>query len=681
MIGFSLYKICEGDTMQENGYIVQMETEDLIIDIEQKRKLITDEIVTALIAERKRLGFTQQDIADISGMKAPNVTRIESRKYSPSLDVLMRYANAVGKQVYLGLKDIKDMDVCRVSEQMTYHVTKRKSLPIGISDYKRASRDYYYIDKTLLIRDILDEQSQVMLFTRPRRFGKTLNMDMLRVFFEKSQEDTAIYFEDKEIWKCGERYQEYQGKYPVIFVTFKDVKFRTWEDTLVRLRMIFSDEANRHGELRESEKCNESDKRYFQKLLSQELSAVELSSAFVILSRMLHAHYGVPPIIIVDEYDIPIQQGYLNGYYEEAVTFIRNLFSGGFKDNSHLSFGFMTGILRVAQESIFSGLNNIRVNSVLEDSYSEYFGFTPEEVKQMCRYYNASDKYEELCEWYDGYCFGDKEIFNPWSVINYFANKCKPKAYWVFTSSNDIIGELLEEATSDICELLEELLKGKSFIIQISTDVIYPQIKESPASVFSFLLMTGYLKIVEKDLPPEMEGVYGVALPNKEIASVYKREILAKMASHVSVSTTIGVQEALWNMEAEALQANLQKFLWQTVSYYDTADESFYHGLVLGLCAMMDMFYTITSNRESGEGRYDIQMLPKKEKLPGILIELKVKKGASEDELKSMSQGALKQMNDLKYDIQLLERGIKTIYKYGIAFSGKHVEISTETVR
>ena len=664
--------------MKPDGYVVQMGTEKLIIDVEKKRKFITDEIVTVLIAERKRLGLTQQDIADISGMKAPNVTRIESCKYSPSLDVLMRYANAVGKQLYVGLTDITEVDECRVAESITYHVNQRKPLPIGISDYKRASRDYYYVDKSLLIRDILDEQSQVMLFTRPRRFGKTLNMDMLRVFFEKSQEDTSVYFKDKKIWKCGERYQEYQGKYPVIFVTFKDVKYRTWEDSLVKLRMLLADEAYRHMELRDSEACSELDKVFFEKILSQQLEAAELTSVLLVLSRMLHAHHGIAPIIIVDEYDIPIQQGYMNGYYNEAVTFIRNLFSGGFKDNSHLSFGFMTGILRVAQESIFSGLNNIRVNSVLEDSYSEYFGFTPEEVKKMCAYHSVFDKYEELCEWYDGYCFGDQEVFNPWSVINYFANKCKPKAYWVFTSSNDIIGELLENATSDVCEHLEELLSGKSFIIPISTDVIYPQIQNNPASIFSFLLMTGYLKVVENDLPPEMGGMYGVALPNKEIASVYKKEIIEKMNASIPVSTTANVQHALARMDVGELKENLQKFLWQTVSYHDTADESFYHGLVLGLCAIMDSHYAVTSNREAGSGRYDIQLMPKKSGLPGILIELKSKKDATEEQLKKLSQDAIVQMLDKKYDSMMKEKGIDVIYKYGVAFSRKNVEITCE---
>lgn len=663
--------------MNVDEYIVKTEKGSLVIDFEQNRKEMTDGIVTSLIEERKRLGYTQQDIADISGMKAPNVTRIESRKYSPSLDVLMRYANALGKKLYLGLADDGADDVCRVAETPSYQGDQKRAFPIGISDYKRASRDYYYVDKTLLIRDLLDEQSQVMLFTRPRRFGKSLNMDMLRVYFEKTQEDTSVYFKDKLIWDCGERYREYQGKYPVIFVTFKDVKYRTWDDTFAKLRKVFSDEACRHMELSESDKCTSFDKRYFESLLSQELDFVNLADAFMILSRMLHAHHGVAPIIIVDEYDIPIQQGYVNGYYEDAVTFVRNLFSGGFKDNSHLSFGFMTGILRVAQESIFSGLNNIRVNSILETSYSEYFGFTPEEVKAMCIRYGVSDKFQELSEWYDGYCFGNKEVFNPWSVINYFADKYKTKAYWVFTSSNDIIAELLEEATPDVCEHLKELLDGNSFIIPVSTDVIYPQIKNNPASIFSFLLMTGYLKVEENDLPPEMEGMYGVAIPNKEIASVYKREILAKMASRVSISTTVGVQEALSRMDVDALQENLQKFLWQTVSYYDTQGENFYHGLVLGLCAMMDSHYAVSSNREAGEGRYDVQLMPKRNGLPGILIELKYKKDVNEDELRSIAKKALKQIEERKYDAHMKAAGINSIYKYGVAFSGKRVEITS----
>lgn len=563
-------------------------------------------------------------------------------------------------------------------EQAVYKANLKTALPIGISDYKKACLDYYYIDKTLLIRDLLEERTQVVLFTRPRRFGKTLNMDMLRVFFEKSEEDTSVYFKDKKIWGCGEKYREYQGKYPVIFVSFKDVKYHTWEDSFISLCNVFSDEAHRHLELRESDKCTDADKVFFEKLLSKDLKLAELAQTFQVLSRMLHMHHGIAPIIIVDEYDIPIQQGHVNGFYKEAVAFVRNLFSGGFKDNIHLSYGFMTGILRVAKESIFSGLNNIRVNSILEEAYSAYFGFTPEEVKTMNDYYGTPEKYQELCAWYDGYRFGNSEIFNPWSVINYFNEKCKPKSYWVSTSSNDIISELIEEATTDIWERLEALLKGESFVISVDTEVIYPQIKNEPSSIFSFLLMTGYLKVTDEEPIPDMEYLRGVALPNKEIANVYKKEILSQIGRKIAMSTTLDVQQALFRADVNTLKEKLEKFLLRTVSFHDTTNESFYHGLVLGLCAMMDSHYNLTSNREAGDGRYDIQLMPKRDGFPGILIELKAEKDATEEQLKQLSQAAIKQMNDRKYDIQMKENGIETIYKYGVAFSGKYVEITCE---
>ena len=280
-------------------------------------------------------------------------------------------------------------------------------LPIGISDYRVAVTDYYYIDKTMMIKDFIDERPMVSLFTRPRRFGKTLNMDMLRTFFEKTNEDTSLYFKDKKIWQCGKKYRDYQGKYPVIFVSFKDVKFNTWAETI---KDIFANETHRHIELQTSKTLDKYDKKTFEKLLSGDVTEVELSSALCDLSRMLHKHYGVAPIIIIDEYDVPIQQGHMNDYYDSCILFMRNLFSGGLKDNKHLSFGFLTGILRVAMESIFSGLNNLTINSVLDNKYSSYFGFTSDEIREMTAYYGVENKYNELCEWYDGYRFGKTEI-------------------------------------------------------------------------------------------------------------------------------------------------------------------------------------------------------------------------------------------------------------------------------
>lgn len=517
-----------------------------------------------------------------------------------------------------------------IAENMVYQSNKKLPLPIGISDYKKASSEYYYVDKTLMIRDFIDERPQVSLFTRPRRFGKTLNMDMLRVFFEKSDEDTSVYFCDKNIWFCGEEYQAHQGKYPVIFVTFKDVKCRTWNETYDLLCKIIKEEFVRHIELQNSTKISEWDREYYDRILNGNVMQNDVMLSFSSLSRMLHMHHGIAPIIIIDEYDIPIQQGHMNGFYDEVVLFVRNLFSGGLKDNPHLSYGFLTGILRVAKESIFSGLNNVKINSILDDSYSKYFGFTPEEVRDMVLYYGSQNKFKEICEWYDGYRFGKTEIFNPWSVISYFNNACEPKAFWVSTGSNDIIGEALKEATPDIYERLEALMKGQSFVTYVDTGVIYPQIKKNPSSIYSFLLMTGYLKVVGDRQSFGTEYMCEVALPNKEIASVYSREILSQLEDVIPMSTAIGVQEAVFKMDIEALQKKLQEFLLQTVSFYDTTNENFYHGLVLGLCAMMDNYYIVSSNRESGEGRYDIQLMPKKTKLPGILIELKAGKSGTE---------------------------------------------------
>ena len=528
-----------------------------------------------------------------------------------------------------------------------------------------------------MIKDFIDERPMVSLFTRPRRFGKTLNMDMLRTFFEKTDEDTSVYFRDKKIWACGKKYREYQGKYPVIFITFKDVKFNTWEETFNAIKEVFCKEAYRHIELQTSDKCNEYEKKSFEKLLSGVADEVELSNALLDLSQMLHKHHGTAPIIIIDEYDIPIQQGYIKNYYDEVILFMRNLFSGGLKDNKHLSYGFLIGILRVAKESIFSGLNNLTINSVLDNKYSSYFGFTSEEIKEMAEYYGVSDKYDELCEWYDGYRFGKTEIFNPWSVINYFNNGCEPRAFWQSTGSNDIIGEIIAEADKEIYEKLFSLVNGETFTTYIDTGVIYPQIKNNPSTIYSFLLVAGYLKVIKTT--PSFNGDFmcEVALPNREISFVYHKEILKQLDNIIPQSTAVSIQEAIFSGNNQKLKELIQTLLTQSVSLFDTAGENFYHGFMLGLCALLGDTFT-TSNRESGDGRYDIQLKPAKKNLPGILIELKAEKNCTDEELKKLSETALQQIIDKKYDTEMLTEGIKTIYKYGVAFSGKRVEITVE---
>lgn len=554
---------------------------------------------------------------------------------------------------------------------------KHLPLPVGVSDYRLASAEYYYIDKTMMLKDFIDERPMVTLFTRPRRFGKTLNMDMLRTFFEKTNEDTSKYFKDKKIWEQGEYYRSFQGKYPVIFITLKDVKHNSWDNTFANIGSIISSEYCRHSDLSKSPKLDKKQKDFYDKMVSEKFSAVDLERSLLYLSEMLKKHYGEGAVIIIDEYDTPIQSGHTSGFYDDVIAFMRNLLSGCFKDNKSLAFGFLTGILRVAKESIFSGLNNLTINSVLDNKYSEYFGFTANEVKEMAAYYSAPDKFDEVCEWYDGYRFGKTDIFNPWSVINYFSNDCEPRAFWLSTGSNDIIGEIIKEADNEIYERLSSLVNGGSFTTYIDTSVIYPQIKNNPSSIYSFLLMAGYLKVVKSSVSISGDFMCEVALPNKEISLVYRKEILQKLENIIPQATAIAVEEAIFSGNGEKLRDIISNFLIQSVSAFDAAGENFYHGFMLGVCALFGNSY-VTSNRESGDGRYDIALSPKVSNLPGIIIELKAEKNCNENELQELAKTALKQINDKKYDTELKSKGVKTIYKYGVAFSGKHVAVEAE---
>lgn len=552
-----------------------------------------------------------------------------------------------------------------------------KPLPIGISDYVRAQAEYYYVDKTMLIKDFLDQKPMVSLFTRPRRFGKTLNMDMLRVFFEISEDDTSKYFTDKAIWKCGEEYRTQQGIYPVVFLTFKDVKFDTWEATIHKIRGLLQEEYGRHPELASSDKIAEYEKEYFQKVLNGTASEVDLTSALEKLSKMLAAHYKKAPIIIIDEYDTPIQEGYSKDFYDEIIGFMRNFFSGAFKDNRNLSYGFLTGILRIAQESIFSGLNNLTVNSVMDEEYDNYFGFTQGEVKEMLEYYGMSEKESELKEWYDGYLFGSEEIYNPWSVINYIAKGGIPQAYWVNTGKNEILEDVLKIATDDITERLFALLQGEMVVARIDQNVVYRSLAEDPANIYSLLLIAGYLKIPRKELQADGTYLCEVSIPNREIAAVYKNEILSHLLQIGAVTRTTAnrIAESLYTNDHKKLQKAIAEYMDKSISFYDAGAEGFYHGLVLGLIALMDNQYKIKSNRESGDGRYDISLFPREEKYPGIIMELKWKRNLSADDLDGLAEEAFEQIENMRYDSEMKEDGVRDILKFGIAFSGKKVSV------
>ncbi len=547
------------------------------------------------------------------------------------------------------------------------HFAKNKSLPIGVSDFKLATTGYYYVDKTLMIRDFLDKKPMVSLFTRPRRFGKTLNMDMLRVFFEKTNEDTSVYFKDKQIWQCGDYYTKHQGQYPVIFLTFKDVKSMTWEETFQKIRRLISLEFIRHNELETSSVLTAYEKEQYHLLAGDSGDEVDCQMGLQLLSLLLHKHYGRECIIIIDEYDTPIQQGHTCNFYPEIVNFMRNFFSGGLKDNPHLAFGFLTGILRVAKESIFSGMNNLKTYSILDDGYSSYFGFTEKEVKDMLRYYGKDDKYNELSEWYDGYRFGNTEIFNPWSVINYISDNCFPKAFWQSTGSNEIIGEIIQTATPEITKDLYKLLCGEKIAAYIDTSVIYPEVQNNPYSVYSFLLVAGYLKVA--NIYPQSDGNFmcDVAIPNKEITFVYEKEVLNRTNQN---SLAISISQAIFSKDTQKLQALLEDFMVKSISSIDGANEGFYHGMMLGLCAILGNRYKIRSNRESGLGRFDIQLMPLTKGMPGFIFEFKHTKD-EHTVLSALADSALQQIEAKKYDTELRDNGVNSIIRIGIAFRGK----------
>ena len=543
-------------------------------------------------------------------------------------------------------------------------LSPKKPLPIGVSDFKSATTNYYYVDKTLLIRDFLNAIPMVSLFTRPRRFGKTLNMDMLRVFFEKTSDNTSIYFKDKYIWQCGDYYTKHQGQYPVIFLSFKDVKCSSWQETFQKISKLISLEFMRHDELESSFVLSSYEKEQYHRFASENINEVDCQMGLQLLSLLLHKHYNKECVIIVDEYDTPIQQGHLCDFYNEIVDFMRNFFSGGLKDNPHLAFGFLTGVLK---ESIFSGMNNLKTNSILDNSYSSYFGFTNEEVKDMLAYYEYEDKYQEILEWYDGYRFGNTEIFNPWSVINYISDQCFPKAFWQSTGSNDIIGEIIGTATPEITENLYKLFCGNTITTYVDTSVIYPEVQNNPYSIYSFLLVAGYLKVAA--IYPQNDGNYmcDVAIPNKEILYVYEKEVLNRTNQN---NVSISIHQAIFSKDTRKLQSLLEDFMLKSISTMDGANEAFYHGMMLGLCAVLGSQYKVRSNSESGLGRFDVELLPMMQGIPGFIFEFKHTKDINVD-LDSLANSALRQIDDMKYDTELKDFGVKNIVKIGIAFRQK----------
>ena len=553
----------------------------------------------------------------------------------------------------------------------------RELLPVAIGNtsYIEISSECYYVDKTLLIRDLIDDHNMVTLFTRPRRFGKTLAINTIKTFFEKTEENTAKYFIDKKIWQCGEKYQSMQGRYPVIMLTFKDVKYNSWEESLEAIRLVVKDEFKRHPELYESSVLDADAKNYMDRMEKGTLSTVELQRSLLNLTRMLSAHHRSKVVILIDEYDTPIQQGYSKGFYKEVISFMRNFLSGGLKDNTDLAFGVLTGIMRVSKENLFSGLNNPLVNTVLDEKYSEYFGFTEDEVRAMASYYHRSEAMNEIRCWYDGYRFGSTEIYNPWSVTNYFASGGQAKPYWANTSDNDIIREILTGLTPEIADDLAKVMQGEPIHAVLDMEVVYPRMTDGNDTIFSFLLLAGYLTPSGRSEETEIGTFASLRLPNAEIRRIYNTEILSWIRAQQSGNIISEIEKAVYLSDAKRLQEALRKYMITSISFYDGAAEGFYHGMVLGLVASLSSKYYIRSNREAGEGRFDLQLEPRDKALPGILMEFKAVSVSEKDALSGLAEEALKQTEFKSYQRDMEDRGVSVIVRYGIAFSGKQVEV------
>ena len=548
---------------------------------------------------------------------------------------------------------------------------------IGNTSYIEISSECYYVDKTLLIRDLIDDHNMVTLFTRPRRFGKTLAINTIKTFFEKTDEDTSRYFTDKKIWQCGDKYRVLQGKYPVIMLTFKDVKYNSWEESLEAIRLVVKDEYKRHPELAGSSVLDTDAKDYIERMERGALSGVELQRSLLNLTHMLSLHHDSKVVILIDEYDTPIQQGYSRGFYKETISFMRNFLSGGLKDNTDLAFGVLTGIMRVSKENLFSGLNNPMVNTVLDDKYSEYFGFTEDEVQEMAAYYRRPEAMDELRFWYDGYRFGNTEIYNPWSVTNYFASGGQAKPYWANTSDNEIIREILAGLTPDIADDLARVMQDEEIHASLDMEVVYPRMTDGNDTIFSFLLLAGYLTPADRPEETEIGTFASLRLPNAEIRRIYNTEVLSWIRTQQTGNIISEIEKAVFLGDGKRLQNALRKYMITSISFFDGAAEGFYHGMVLGLVASLSSKYYIRSNREAGEGRFDLQLEPKDRTLPGILMEFKAVSASEKEKLSDLAEEALSQTEDKEYQRDLEDRGVTDIVRYGIAFSGKDVEVKT----
>ena len=571
-----------------------------------------------------------------------------------------------------------------------------KVISIGNQSFESMrERDNFYVDKTSFIKEWWENEDIVTLITRPRRFGKTLNMNMLECFFSNKYKDRGDLFEGLDIWK-EEKYCKLQGTYPVIFLSFADVKKDNFKDTKNDIISIINEAYKQHSYLIGSNILTDAEKGIFDKFenyskntdVNKEISTEIVCRAIKDLASMLYRTFGKKVIILLDEYDTPMQEAYVNGYWEELVAFTRSLFNATFKTNPYLERAIMTGITRVSKESIFSDLNNLEVVTTLSPKYETVFGFTEEEVFNALDEQGLSDKKDVVKMWYDGFKFGEKsDIYNPWSIINYLDKK-KIATYWADSSSNGLINNLIQKGSPYIKTMLETLIRGEKINVIIDEQIVFSELDYSEDAVWSLMLASGYLKVIsseELNLIRESDNEYELAITNREILFMFRKMILRWFTP--AKRETNEFIKALINGDVESMNAYMNKVTLKTISYFDSGNspsdeepERFFHGLVLGLMVDQTENYIITSNRESGYGRYDIMLEPidkSNENLPCIVIEFKVINPKKEKTLEETVEAALKQIEDKGYDAELVKRGVKkeNIHHYGFAFKGKNVLI------
>ena len=553
----------------------------------------------------------------------------------------------------------------------------RMVMPIGVDDFAKVRRDFYFVDKTNFLQEFVRNHAEVTLFTRPRRFGKTLTMSMLRYFFsiEDAQENRRL-FDGLAIANDAEAMAQ-QGTRPVLFLTLKGWHADSW----TMMQSVISDALGQifdaQGFLLSGADVTPREKAVFARIRDGGASLVECRSSLGFLLQLMKKYYGKKPVLLLDEYDVPLQSAWSHQYYNEAIEFFRTFFSCALKTNPSLDFAVLTGVMRIAKESIFSDLNNPKVDSVLQMKYPEAFGFTQVEVERLAEAMGAVDKVSELKRWYDGYRFGGKEIYNPWSVLNYFDNGCLPRTYWVNTSGNAILGEMLRHSHGQVLDKLQAVLQGGSLWTRVREGVIYSEIYKNENALYTMLVTTGYLTVKSvKDSELGMQAE--LVLPNRELRSLFRIEILERYRSDDMGMEVEDLMRAFAAGDIETVREGLSCYLEVLTSSFDVAKgkEAFYHGLVLGLTATLLEDYHIRSNRESGYGRYDIAAMPKRAGIPGLIIECKT--AASEDALANEAQIALQQIADRDYDAEFRAQGVDQVLRYGIAFCGKRVQVELQ---